>query len=60
MGMYRFEISVPGDSEQEAAEKLKCMIVFMKKFKTNELKKFAEVAEKEPAKIAFAKKALGL
>jgi hypothetical protein len=60
MAVYNFDISVQAESDKEAVEKLRCATVFMKKFTTKELKRFAEVIEKEPAKIAFAKKALGL
>ncbi len=58
--MYKFEISIQADSQQEAEEKLRCASVFIRKLKTAELKKLAEVIEKEPSKVALAKKALGL
>ncbi len=57
---YNFDVSISAPSQGEAAEKLKYAMVFIKKFTTTELKRFAEVVEKEPAKTALAKKALGL
>lgn len=60
MEKHKFEVEIQAESKAEAAEKLRCALVFVKKFTTKELKKFAEVTEKDPVKIAFAKKALGL
>ena len=58
--MHKFEISIAAKSQEEAAEKLRCATTFIKKFSLAELQRLAEVVEKEPAKVAFAKKALGL
>ena len=57
---HNFEVEITAPSQAEAMEKLKAAMVFVKKFTTKELKRFAEVVENEPAKIALAKQALGL
>ena len=49
-----------GNSQGEAAEKLTCLLRVARKFNLKEIKKLAEVVEKEPVKVAFAKKAMGL
>lgn len=58
--MYKFEITIQAETQKEAEEKLKCASIFIRKLKTRELKRFAEVIEKEPMKVAMAKRALGL
>lgn len=57
---HNFDVAISAASQAEAAEKLKSALVFIKKFSTKELKRFAEVVEKDSAKVMLAKKALGL
>ena len=61
MAIYKFnDVPVESGSQSEASEKLRYVLVLTRHFKVNELKKLAEVVEREPMKVAFAKKALGL
>lgn len=54
------DVPVVAINQIEAAEKLRYALVLTKHFSAQELKRLAEVVEREPAKVAFAKKALGL
>ena len=61
MAVYKFdEVGMDGSTQSEAAEKLKYLLTLARRFNVKELKRFAEIAEKEPAKIFFLKKAAGL
>jgi hypothetical protein len=61
MAAFKFnDVPVEAGVESEAAEKLRYALVLTRHFKVHELKKLAEVVEKQPLKVAFAKKALGL
>jgi hypothetical protein len=61
MATYKFnDVPVEAGTQSEAAEKLRYALVLAKHFKVHEMRKLAEVVEKEPMKVAFAKKALGL
>ena len=61
MATFKFnDVPVSSASQSEASDKLKYALVLTKHFKVHELKRLAEVVEREPLKVAFAKKALGL
>ena len=60
MSRYTFDLTIEAGTQEEATEKLKAATVLMKKLKSKEITKLAEVVEKDPIKTAFAKKALGL
>ena len=61
MAVYNFDdVAMDGATQSEAAEKLSCLLRVARKFNLREVKRLAEVAEKEPLKVAFAKKAMGL
>lgn len=61
MAKFKFnDVPVEASAQGEAAEKLRYAIVLTRHFAPHELRKLAEVVEKEPAKVAMAKKALGL
>ena len=58
---FKFDkVGVHGNDQADAAERLKQAIKMTKLFTARELKRLVEVTEKEPMKIAFAKKAIGL
>lgn len=60
MGNYKFEVSVQGESATDAGEKLAAAAVLMRKLKTKEIKKMADVVANDPVTTAMAKKALKL
>jgi hypothetical protein len=61
MGMHRFdEVTMDGATKQDAAEKLKWLLILASKFTGDEIKKLAQIALKEPGKIIFLKRAAGL
>jgi hypothetical protein len=60
MGIYSYEVSIHADTEPEAQQKLKAAITLIKKLKTTEIKKLADIVENDPAKTAMAKRALGV
>jgi hypothetical protein len=61
MAIHKYnDVPVHGASQSEATEKLRYALVLTKHFSAKELKRLAEVAEREPGKVAIAKKALGL
>jgi hypothetical protein len=61
MGMHVFNgVSMDGANKEDAAEKLKYLLILATKFTGGEIKKFAQIAMKEPGKIMFLKKAAGL
>jgi hypothetical protein len=57
---YTFNLTIEAESEKEAQEKMDSAAILLKKLKTREIKKLAEVVVLDPVKTAFAKKALGL
>lgn len=61
MATHKFnDVPVQAPTQAEASDKLRYALVLTKHFKVNELKRLAEVVEREPSKVAFAKQALGL
>ena len=60
MGIYSYEVSVHAETEAEAQQKLKSAVTLIKKLKTAELKKLADIVENDPVKTAMAKRALGV
>jgi hypothetical protein len=61
MGMHKFyEVEMDGANKEDAAEKLKWLLILATKFTGGEIRKFAQIALKEPGKIMFLKKAAGL
>jgi hypothetical protein len=61
MAMHRFnEVSMDGATQEDAAEKLKWLLILASKFTGGEIKKLAQIAQKEPGKIIFLKRAAGL
>jgi hypothetical protein len=57
---YTFQITIEAESEKDAQDKMDAAAVLIKKLKTREVKKLAEVVVLDPVKTAIAKKALGL
>lgn len=60
MGNFIFDFTISAETKQEACIKMEAIQMIVSKLNTKELVKLAEVVEKEPAKLAFAKKALGV
>ena len=60
MKTYTFDFAIEAASPEEAKIKLAALSILAAKLKANELKKLAEVVEKNPVKTAMAKRALGL
>lgn len=61
MAEFKFDkVGAHGNDQGDAAERLKQAIKLTKLFTARELRRLVEVAENEPVKIAFAKKAIGL
>lgn len=61
MQTFKFnDVPLQATTQAEAAEKLRYALVLTRNFKPHELRRLAEVVEKDPLKVAIAKKALGL
>jgi hypothetical protein len=60
MKTYQYEFAISANSEQEADTKMKALSVLASKLNSKEIERLAFVVEHEPAKTAFAKRALGL
>jgi hypothetical protein len=60
MAKYNYDISIEAMSEKEADTKMKALTVLASKLNAKELDKLAYIVEHDPAKTAFAKKALGV
>jgi hypothetical protein len=61
MKTFKFnDVPLPATTQTEAAEKLRYALVLARSFQPHELRRLAEVVEKDPLKVALAKKALGL
>jgi hypothetical protein len=57
---YTFNITIEAESENDAQTKMDAAAILLKKLRTKEIKKLAEVVALDPVKTAIAKKALGL
>ena len=60
MRKFNYEISIEASSEKEADTKMEALTVMAAKLNAKELEKLAHVVKHEPAKMALAKKALGV
>ena len=60
MQTFPYNLKIEALSGEEADIKAGAIKVLLKKLKTHELARLAQVVEKEPVKTALAKKALGL
>jgi hypothetical protein len=57
---YTFNITIEAESEKDAQDKMDSAAILLKKLKTREIKKLAEVIVLDPVKTAIAKRALGV
>ena len=60
MANFTSDFTISAETKQEAELKLKSIQTIVSKLNTKELVRLAEVVEKEPMKMAMAKKALGV
>lgn len=60
MANFTSDFTISAETRQEAETKLKSIQMIVSKLNTKELVRLAEVVEKEPMKMAMAKKALGV
>lgn len=60
MANFTSDFTISAETKQEACVKLEAIQMIVSKLNTRELVKLAEVVEKEPMKMALAKKALGV
>ena len=60
MNKYQFKIEVEAQGPADAELKLKAAATLMKHLKLAEIRKLAEIVEKDPVKTALAKKYLGV
>ena len=57
---FIYDFSIAATDKQEAATKMEAIQKIVSKLNTKELVRLAHVVEKEPIKLAMAKKALGV
>ena len=60
MNKFTFNIHITATDKTEAESKMKSLCALVSKLKANELEKLADVVLNQPAKMAIAKKAMGL
>jgi hypothetical protein len=60
MENFIYDFSIAATDKQEAATKMEAIKMIVSKLNTQELVRLARVVEKEPVKLAMAKKALGV
>jgi hypothetical protein len=60
MENFIYDFSIAATDKQEAATKMEAIQKIVSKLNTKELVRLAHVVEKEPIKLAMAKKALGV
>lgn len=60
MANFTSDFTISAETKHEAEVKLKAIQTVVSKLNTKELLRLAEVVEKEPMKMAMAKKALGV
>ncbi len=60
MKKYTYEISFAEKEEREALQKIEALTVLGSKLTAKELQRLKQVVLNEPAKLALAKKALGV
>ena len=60
MKKYTYEMEIAGNSEAEADSKAKSLTTLGARLSAKELERLEKVVLNEPAKLAIAKKALGL
>ena len=60
MTTFNYEINIEATTEAEADTKMKAITVLVKKLKSTELAKLANIVQNDPIKTAMAKKALGV
>ncbi len=60
MKPYTFNFTIEAESPEEAKMKMTALSVLASKLRAFELHKLAHVVEKEPVKLALAKKYMGL
>lgn len=60
MAKFNYDISIDATTEQDAETKMKAISVLASKLNPKELHKLADIVKNDPAKLALAKKALGV
>ena len=60
MTTFNYEINIEATTEAEADTTMKAITVLVKKLKSTELAKLANIVQNDPIKTAMAKKALGV
>ena len=60
MTTFNYEINIEATTEAEADTKMKAITILVKKLKSTELAKLANIVQNDPIKTAMAKKALGV
>jgi hypothetical protein len=60
MNKYTYDFVVGAQSENDADRKMTALQILASRLNVIELERLAQVVEKEPMKLAIAKKALGL
>jgi len=60
MKKYKYEMEIGGNTEAEADSKAKSLTTLGSRLSATELERLERVVLHEPAKLALAKKALGL
>lgn len=60
MTKFNYDISIDASTEQDADTKMKAISVLASKLNSKELSKLADIVKNDPAKLAMAKKALGV
>lgn len=60
MANFTSDFTISAETKQEACAKMEAIQMIVSKLNTKELVKLAEIVEKEPMKMALAKKALGV